>query len=142
MHSGTAARFAGRSFGRTSFAPKARIVAEGIGDSPLTDFEAHGIAQMAYIARSAMLMVATAYTAESAGGGGRTAIGRRAGHGIVAVDPRVIPLGTRLYIPGYGVAVAGDTGGSIVGQRIDLGFDSLRDALLFGRRDVKVYRLK
>ncbi len=123
-------------------APKARIVAEGIGDSPLADFEAHGISQMAYIARSAMLMVATAYTAESAGGGGRTAIGRRAGHGIVAVDPRVIPLGTRLYIPGYGVAVAGDTGGSIVGRRIDLGFDSLRDALIFGRRDVTVYRLK
>jgi 3D (Asp-Asp-Asp) domain-containing protein len=42
--------------------------------------------------------------------------------GIVAVDPRVIPLGTRLYIPGYGFAVAADTGGGIVGNMIDLGF--------------------
>ncbi len=71
-----------------------------------------------------MEMIATAYTADCAGCGGMTAIGRRAGHGIVAVDPRVIPLGTRLYIPGYGLAVAGDTGGAIVGNRIDLGFDS------------------
>jgi 3D (Asp-Asp-Asp) domain-containing protein len=123
-------------------APKARVLADGIGESSLAEFEAHGIAKMSYIARSAMLMVATAYTAGSAGGGGMTAIGRPAGHGIVAVDPRVIPLGTRLYIPGYGVAVAGDTGGAIVGHRIDLGFDSLRDAMIFGRRDVTVYRLK
>jgi 3D (Asp-Asp-Asp) domain-containing protein len=100
---------------------------------------------MASIAQSALhtiQMIATAYTAGSAGGGGMTAIGRPAGHGIVAVDPRVIPLGTRLYISGYGYAVAGDTGGDIVGNRIDLGFDSLREALLFGRRDVTVYRLK
>ena len=74
-------------------------------------------------------MIATAYTADSSGGSGWTAIGRRAGYGIVAVDPRVIPLGTRLYIPGYGMAVAGDTGGAIVGNRIDLGFDSLRGAI-------------
>jgi 3D (Asp-Asp-Asp) domain-containing protein len=60
----------------------------------------------------------------------------------VAVDPRVIPLGTRLYIPGYGWAIAGDTGGDIVGNRIDLGFDSLRGAMEFGRRDITVYRLK
>jgi 3D (Asp-Asp-Asp) domain-containing protein len=57
------------------------------------------------------------------------------------VDPRVIPLGTRLYIPGYGFAIAGDTGGAIVGRRIDLGFDSLGDAMAFGRRAVKVYTL-
>lgn len=122
--------------------PTPRIVALGIGSSPLADFEANGIARMASIARSAMEMIATAYTANCAGCGGMTAIGRRAGHGIVAVDPRVIPLGTHLYIPGYGLAVAGDTGGSIIGNRIDLGFDSMRDALEFGRRSVTVYRLK
>jgi 3D (Asp-Asp-Asp) domain-containing protein len=119
-----------------------RIIAEGIGGSALSSFEARGIARMEYMARSAMEMLATAYTADSAGGDGMTAIGRRAGHGIVAVDPRVIPLGTRLYIPGYGLAVAGDTGGDIVGRRIDLGFDTLRDAMLFGRRAVVVYPLK
>lgn len=123
-------------------ASRPRIVAEGIGGSTLSNFAAHGIKQMAYMARSALLMVATAYTADSAGGGGMTAIGRRAGFGVVAVDPRVIPLGTRLYIPGYGFAVAGDTGGDIVGDRIDLGFDTDRDAMLFGRRSVTVYRLK
>ncbi|HYL27955.1 MAG TPA: 3D domain-containing protein [Candidatus Nitrosotalea sp.] len=120
---------------------KPRVVAEGIGSTSLSAFEAHGISHMAIMARNAMEMLATAYTPGSAGGDGMTAIGRRAGYGIVAVDPRVIPLGTRLYIAGYGIAVAGDTGGDIVGNRIDLGFDSLRDAMLFGRRAVKVYRI-
>ena len=119
-----------------------RIVAQGVSPSTLAAFEAHGLLQMASLARGAILMMATAYTAGSAGGGGRTASGRLAGYGIVAVDPRIIPLGTRLYIPGYGMAIAGDTGGDIVGNRIDLGFDSLRGAMLFGRRDVTVYRLK
>ncbi len=119
-----------------------RIVAEGIGSTSLGAFEERGVMQMALVAREAIEMIATAYTADCAGCGGTTATGRRAGHGIVAVDPRVIPLGTRLYIPGYGVAIAGDTGGAIVGDRIDLGFDSLREALLFGRRSITVYRLK
>ncbi len=62
-------------------------------------------------------------------------------HGVVAVDPRVIPLGSHLYIPGYGRAVAGDTGGAIIGHRIDLAFNSYGDAIRFGRRPVKVYVL-
>src|SRR3990167_3865473 len=45
---------------------------------------------------------------------------------LVAVDPKVIPLRTRLYIPGYGFAIAGDTGGSIKGDKIDLGFDDVK----------------
>lgn len=122
--------------------PRPRVVGVGIGATPLSAFAALGAARMAYEARSAIEMLATAYTADCGGCDGWTAIGRRAGFGIVAVDPRVIPLGTRLYIPGYGVAIAGDTGGAIVGKRIDLGFDSLRDAMLFGRRSVTVYRLK
>jgi 3D (Asp-Asp-Asp) domain-containing protein len=71
-----------------------------------------------------------------------TALGWQAGYGIVAVDPRVIPLRTRLYIPGYGYAVAGDTGGAIRGSRIDLGFNTYRDARQFGRRNVTVYLLQ
>ncbi len=93
-------------------------------------------------ALGAMQMIATAYTPWCSGCSGITATGRPAGHGIVAVDPRVIPLGSRLYIPGYGYAIAGDTGGAIVGYRIDLGYTSNRDAMLFGRRAVTVYRLK
>lgn len=123
-------------------AARPRILAVGVGATPLAGFAAHGVAHMAFEARSAMEMLATAYTAQCGGCDGWTAIGRRAGFGIVAVDPRVIPLGTRLYIPGYGVAIAGDTGGAILGNRIDLGFDSWRDAMLFGRRSVTVYRLK
>jgi 3D (Asp-Asp-Asp) domain-containing protein len=121
---------------------KPRIVAEGIGGTPLSSFEVRGIEAMAYMARTALEMIATGYSADCAGCDGMTAIGRRAGHGIVAVDPRIIPIGTHLYIPGYGLAIAGDTGGDIVGNRIDLGFDSNRDAMNFGRQDIKVYRLK
>ena len=62
--------------------------------------------------------------------------------GTVAVDPSVIPLYSRLYIPGYGFAVAGDTGGAIVGNRIDLFFPSYSDAIRFGRRTVTVYVLE
>jgi len=132
-------RVIGTRFLRT---PHPRIVADGIPAAPLSSFEVRGVARMALMARSAIEMLATAYTAECSGCDGMTAIGRRAGYGIVAVDPHVIPLGTHLYIQGYGLAVAGDTGGAIVGHRIDLGFDSTRDAMLFGRRSVTVYRLK
>jgi 3D (Asp-Asp-Asp) domain-containing protein len=123
--------------------PRPHVLAVGADEyQAFARFEAHGVARMAYLAASAMQMVATAYTANCAGCGGVTATGRLAGHGVVAVDPRVIPLGTRLFIPGYGSAVAGDTGGAIRGLRIDLGFNSLREAMLFGRREVTVYRLK
>ncbi|HET6895871.1 MAG TPA: ubiquitin-like domain-containing protein [Candidatus Baltobacteraceae bacterium] len=123
--------------------PKTRVVAEGVGTAgAIADFARHGLEKTAYIASGALSMVATAYTAGCAGCSGYTATGYRAGHGIVAVDPRVIPLGTRLYIPGYGFAIAGDTGGAIRGRRIDLGFNSLADAIQFGRRTVKVYTLR
>jgi len=86
-------------------------------------------------------MVATAYDPNPRGGSGRTAIGLRAGQGVVAVDPRVIPLRARLYIEGYGHAIAGDTGGAIKGHRIDLGYNSRGAALRFGRRPVTVHVL-
>ena len=68
-----------------------------------------------------MTVWATWYNAESAGGS-RTATGTGVYRGIVAVDPSVIPLGTRMYIPGYGPGLAADTGGGIRGNMIDLGF--------------------
>jgi len=73
---------------------------------------------------------------------GRTACGLRAGYGVVAVDPRVIPLGASLYIEGYGFAVAGDRGRAIKGHRIDLGYNSYREAMRFGRRSVVVHVLR
>ena len=70
-----------------------------------------------------------------------TASGMAAAVGRVAVDPRVIPLGTRLYIEGYGYAVAADTGGAIKGNRIDLYMDSESACNSFGRRNVTVHVL-
>ena len=64
---------------------------------------------------------------------GTTATGLPVGPGVVAVDPAVIPLGTRLSIPGYGEGVAADTGGAIKGNRIDVWFATCDDALAFTR---------
>jgi 3D (Asp-Asp-Asp) domain-containing protein len=69
---------------------------------------------------------------------GRTATGLPVGPGIVAVDPSVIPLGTRLTIPGYGEGVAADTGSAVQGYTIDLWFPTLADALAWGRRTVTI----
>lgn len=80
-------------------------------------------------------------------GYGITASGMQARVGVVAVDPRVIPLGTRLYIEAvdgswvYGYAVAGDTGGAIKGNRIDLFFNTRSECVQFGRRTARVYIL-
>ncbi len=72
---------------------------------------------------------------------GYSAIGLPAGYGIVAVDPRVIPLGTLLYVEGYGYAIAADVGSAIKGKRIDLCFSNRRQALLFGRQYTTVHIL-
>ncbi len=69
---------------------------------------------------------------------GRTATGLPVGWGVVAVDPSVIPLGTRLTIPGYGEAVAADTGSGVRGADIDLWFPTLAEARAWGRRTVTI----
>ena len=69
---------------------------------------------------------------------GRTASGLPTGWGIVAVDPSVIPLGTRMTIPGYGEGVAADTGGAVRGATIDLWFPTLAQALAWGRKTVTI----
>ncbi|MGD2144344.1 MAG: ubiquitin-like domain-containing protein [Anaerolineae bacterium] len=93
----------------------------------------------------AIRMLATSYSASTAGTSrssswyGRTATGMRMRKGIVAVDPRVIDLGSRVYVPGYGIGIAGDTGGAIKGKRIDLGYDDSNLQLWY--RWVDVYLL-
>ncbi len=72
---------------------------------------------------------------------GITRSGLRAKEGIVAVDPKVIPLGTWLYLEGYGEALAADTGGAIKGNKIDLFFDSEEKVNKYGKKAVKVYIL-
>ncbi len=69
---------------------------------------------------------------------GRTASGLPTGWGIVAVDPSVIPLGTRMTIPGYGEGVAADTGGAVRGATIDLWFPTLAQAMAWGRKTVTI----
>lgn len=105
--------------------------------------------------RKALVMNASAYDLSFASCGkspgdrgyGITASGTKARPGAVAVDPKVIKLGTKLYIESldgtkdYGFAVAEDTGGAIKGNKIDLFFHSSKDVKNFGRRKVKVYIL-
>lgn len=69
---------------------------------------------------------------------GRTATGMQTAPGVVAVDPSVIPLGTRLTIPGYGAGIAADTGGAVQGNVIDLWFPTTDQALAWGRRTVTI----
>jgi uncharacterized protein YabE (DUF348 family) len=74
-------------------------------------------------------MLATSYTAATSGKErdhplyGVTRLGWKMRHGIVAVDPTVVQLGTQVYVPGYGIGDVADTGGAIKGRRIDLGYD-------------------
>ncbi|CAM3799300.1 ubiquitin-like domain-containing protein [Alicyclobacillus pomorum] len=82
-------------------------------------------------------VVATAYTA-----GGRTATGVPAQPGVIAVDPNVIPLGSKLYIPGVGIVRAADTGGAIVGNRIDICVSNESAAESWGVRTVTVYEIQ
>jgi len=89
---------------------------------------------------SRLRMESTAYAPRS--NDSRTATGGRAAFGIAAVDPSVIPLGSRLYVPGYGFALAADTGSAIKGHRIDLCFDTQAEAIAWGRRWVLVIVLE
>ncbi len=91
--------------------------------------------------KKVITMEATAYTAHDPGNGNYTARGNLLRRGLVSVDPDVIPLGTELYIEGYGYAVADDIGGAIQGHRIDLAMETRDEAFAFGRRDVQVYVL-
>jgi 3D (Asp-Asp-Asp) domain-containing protein len=89
---------------------------------------------------------ATAYWAVRGVGRTYTASGRRAvrnpdGYSTIAVDPSIFPYGTKLFIEGYGFAIAADTGTAIVGNKIDVFFDTYREACSYGAKYVKVYRL-
>jgi 3D (Asp-Asp-Asp) domain-containing protein len=90
-----------------------------------------------------LVMNATAYDPSPATIGpratGRTRMGMVAEYGHVAVDPRVIPLGSLVFVEGYGFAIASDTGGAIKGNRIDLCYNDRGTALAYGRRKVKVH---
>ena len=85
----------------------------------------------------------TAYTSDPRENGGWnvTAIGTKIRRGVIAVDPRVIPLRTRVYVEGYGFATAEDTGGAIKGNKIDVVMDTKAQSRNWGVRNVKIYIL-
>ncbi|MBP3265250.1 MAG: G5 domain-containing protein [Acidaminococcaceae bacterium] len=115
-------------------APVDEIVRQGIAQSVLTP---EGYKRY----KKKIYGEATAYT-WGGGASGTTSLGLWPKRGIVAVDPRMIPYYTKMYIPGYGMAIAGDTGGAIVGHRIDLFMESLYECYQWGRRDVEIYILE
>jgi 3D (Asp-Asp-Asp) domain-containing protein len=92
----------------------------------------------------------TSYTGgdPNQGTGTRTALGTRIAYGDVAVDPQVIPLGSYVYIPGYGLGHAVDTGGAVHGDHLDLAFGiggpgtfAFERALAWGTRYEIIYRV-
>ena len=90
-------------------------------------------------------MTATAYAPgplDNGKWGDLTYMGGKVRKGVAAVDPAVIPMGTKLWIEGYGEAIAEDQGSAIKGNRIDLAFNNRAEALDYGIQPVKVYVLK
>ena len=86
-------------------------------------------------------MEATAYTGDSTTATGVTPVRNPNGVSTIAVDPSIIPLGSKVYIPGYGEAIAADTGGAIKGHRIDLFLNSENECENWGRQNVTLYVL-
>jgi 3D (Asp-Asp-Asp) domain-containing protein len=94
------------------------------------------------IQRKGMTVAATAYTANCEGCSGTTSSGTNLKEipyaKVVAVDPDVIPMGSVVYVPGYGYAVAADTGGGINGNEIDVYMQNYSDAINWGRKNVNI----
>ena len=130
--------------------PVAKVPVKTERKEPVNDVVVVGkpsiaVSRSSYSRKKSMTMHASAYDTSPQtlpGSTGRTATGIQARYGVVAVDPRVIKLGTYVYVEGYGFAIAADTGGAIKGNRIDLCFNSRREALNFGRKTVKVHILE
>jgi uncharacterized protein YabE (DUF348 family) len=124
--------------------PVAQIVAVGTGDGSTRRQLA--VAQVpAKLVRASkepdgrrVQVVATAYSAEEPGASDGTVLGPHCERGIIAVDPDVIPLGSHVYVPGYGYAMAADTGGMINGRHVDLCFNSVAEVNSWGKRYLTV----
>ena len=123
--------------------PVNQVIAEGTKPRALTHKN--------FTYKKKFTMNATAYDPYPPGGSGKgiTANGMKAQYGVVAVDPKVIPLGTKLYVEStddgaswsYGYCIAADTGGAIKGNKIDLCYNTVSECIQFGRRSANVYIL-
>lgn len=123
---------------RVTRKPVAQVVLVGTRVRPQTHgrLGLSGRSESGFDIVKSLTVVATAYV-----GGGRTATGVVAQPGVIAVDPSVIPLGTKVYIPGVGVLLAEDTGGAIRGNRIDICMSSLWQADQWGIRTIQIYEI-
>lgn len=134
-----------------------RVVEETVSKSPINKVIEIGTmavvrpsrsdSSVEYAYSSVLSCESTSYTADRGDSGTITATGAAVnrdpnGYSTVAVDPRVIPLGTKLYIEGYGLAIAADTGGAIKGNIVDVYFNTYEECVNWGRRQVNVYILK
>jgi 3D (Asp-Asp-Asp) domain-containing protein len=121
------------------------LVSDSLVAPPAGDALAVGKSVYRGGATNEFFMEATAYSPtvqETDGNPWMTASGMKSGRGVVAVDPKVIPLGSKLYVEGYGYAIAGDTGGAIKGNRIDVFFYSSDEMAKWGRRWARVFVLE
>jgi 3D (Asp-Asp-Asp) domain-containing protein len=140
--------------GVASFQKDSSLVADGIvgpktsqalglsGTAPASGSTVSRSGSTAARGSKVLTMVATAYDGCYACNypyyGYPSYIGLPLARGIVAVDPKVIPMGTKLFVEGYGAAIAADQGNAIKGNRIDLYFDTHQQALNYGMKTVKV----
>jgi len=111
--------------------PVSRVVAYGT-----KAIENAAVANVDFSTKEALSVTATAYVA-----GGITKSGLPAKVGVIAVDPSVIPLGTKVYVEGYGYAIAADTGGKIKSNRIDVCLPTQAECVAWGVKRVKLYVL-
>ncbi len=116
---------------RNISSPVSRVVAYGTKEQSNA-----ALANVDFSTKEALSVTATAYVA-----GGTTKSGLPAKVGVIAVDPSVIPLGTRVYVEGYGYAIAADTGGKIKNNRIDICLPTQAECVKWGVKRVKLYVL-
>lgn len=116
--------------------PSPKVILRGTG----TNLVAHGSGFARYT--RIMDVEATAYTLAEGSGTGRTSTGIVPYEGVIAVDPDVIPYHTKVYVPGYGMAVAEDCGGAIEGNKIDLFMHDIQRAKKWGRKKIQIYILE
>ncbi|WP_256941333.1 G5 and 3D domain-containing protein [Bacillus sp. EAC] len=122
--------------------PVDRVVAVGTKSVPSSSALVKSSAPKVNSKVKEMYVEATAYSPYDAGMSGTTATGinirKNPNMKMIAVDPNIIPLGSKVWVEGYGVAIAGDTGGAIKGRRIDILMPTKDDCFDFGRRTVKI----
>jgi len=115
-------------------APEAPVATVAPEAAPAAAVEVAEVSEVAgEVAGRTLTVTTTGYSLD-----GTTATGLAVGWGVAAVDPSVIPLGTTMTVPGYGTAVAADTGGAVTGATVDLWFPTVAQALAWGRRTVTI----